>query len=423
MNRFQKAINSLFGKSEIQNSFYKAIYSFFNGYFYTLPQNKETYVKEGYQKNLDVYSIIKLIAGKAAGAKLKAYTTIRNEKVELIDTTNYLYRLLQRPNESERQQQFIEEALSWLLITGDLYIYKLPYLTGKDKGKVNRLYCLPSQYVQIIGGGWTDPIEGYKMIIGDQEVIFGKDEVIHIKYFNPNFGVSGEQLYGQSPLMAALSTVQSSNEGLNAKIKAFLNGGTHGLLSSADANNPMSVEQIAQLNDLIKSKLTGTDNTKGITATNGLVNYQQIGMSPADLEILKSIQFDAYQLSKIYGVDPILFSVEGSSYNNKAEAYKSLVNNVCVPLLNLFQDALNEAVNDMEYIIEYDISHFAELQDDIQTMVSSLKDAYWITPNEKRKYMNLPLIEDGLLDKFLIPSNLVPLDELDIDLDLNENDR
>jgi HK97 family phage portal protein len=406
---------------QVANKLNQAIYQFFSGYFYTLPDNKKTYLDEGYRKNLDVYSIIRLIAGKSADAHLKGVKyDAQGEEVEL-PKTDYLQRLLKKPNDKTRQQQFIEECLSWLLLTGDLYLYKVKTLTGANVGKVSQIWCLPSQYVQIIGGGQFDPISGYKMIIGDQEVKFDKSEVVHLKYFNPNFDISGSQLYGQSPLQAAALTIQSSNEGVNAKTRAFINGGMHGLLSSKDPNNVMTVEQISQLNDLIKARVTGTDNTKKITATNGMVEYTQIGMSPADLEILKSIQFDANALCKIFGIDPILFNTDSASYNNKKEAYKALVNNVVTPLLNLYIDALNEVVEDGERYIVYDISHFPELQADLKEQVDSLVNAYWITPNEKRKKMNMAKIEEDDMDKIYIPSNLVPIDEVSIDINLPNN--
>jgi phage portal protein BeeE len=152
-----------------------------------------------------------------------------------------------------------------------------------------------------------------------------------------------------------------------------------------------------------------------------MVEYTQIGMSPADLEILKSLEFDSQELCRVFGVDPILLSVEAASYNNKSEAYKSLVNNVVVPLLNLFQDCLNESINDAEIEIVYDISHFPELQEDLKQQVDALKGADWLTLNEKRSMMNKEPLKDALMDKIYISTSLVPLEEVNIDMSLNNN--
>lgn len=422
MNIFQriatKAIGFLTPSGDAVNKLNQAVYSFFSGFFYTLTTNKKTYVDEGYRKNLDVYSIVKLIASKSADAKFTGVKYEGNEQKDL-PPTDYINKILKRPNPTERQQQFVEEAITWLMLTGDIYIYKLRYISGPDKGKVNQLYLLPSQYVQIIGGGWLEPVKGYKLIIGDQEVEFTTDDVTHIKYFNPNWDISGSQLYGQSPLEAAINTIQSSNEATNAKIKAFLNGGVSGLLSSADPNMALSTEQIDHLNDKIREKNTGTNNAHRITATNGMVNYQQIGLSPADLEVLKSIQFDANQLCKVFGVDPILFDTNSSSYNNKKEAYKALVNNVVIPALNLLKDGLDDCFMEQDKGVAFSVAHFAEMQQDLGEMITSLEKAWWFTPNQKLEMMNREPSKDPLMNKVYIPSSYVPLDEVSVPMDVN----
>lgn len=423
MNRFQrfaiKALNYIGLQDNSTNLLNRAVYSFFNGQFWTLNQNKKTYVDEGYRGNISVYSIIKLVSSKVADARFKAVVYDSQGLEKDLPMNDPVNKILKRPNENDRQQQFIEALASWILITGDFYIYKLKYQTGADKGKVMRLYYLPAQYVEIIGGGWSEPIKEYKLIIGDQEIRFPKEDIVHVKYFNPNWDISGSQLYGQSPLEAALKTVQSSNEAVNSKIKAFINGGVAGLLSSEDPNMPMSVEQIDQLNDVIKGKITGTNNTKKISATSGLVKYQQIGLSPADLEVLKSIQFDANELCKVYGVDPILFDTNSASYNNKKEAYKSLVNNVVVPLLNLIKDGLDECFMDYGKGVSYSVAHFPEMQQDLGEMVTSLEKAWWFTPNQKLAMMNQEPSKDPLMDKVYIPTSLVPIDEVSVPIDAN----
>jgi HK97 family phage portal protein len=416
MNIFQKAINSIFGEN-VTNKLNKAIYQLFNGYFFTLARNKETYVKEGYQKNISVYSAVKLISGKAANAKFYAYT-YEGDKIKKLPETHYANKILKKPNEIQRQQQFVEAGVSWLQITGDIYIYKLKYVTGQDKGKINKAYYLPAQYVEIIGGGIAEPITSYRMTIGDQSVVFSKDEVIHLSYFNPNYGIDGQQLYGQSPLEAALNTVQSSNEATNAKIKSFLNGGVHGLLTSADKDQNISPEQMTQVQEMIHQKISGSNNSKGITATPVMLNYQQIGMSPADLEIIKSIQFDEEMILKAFGIDPILFSKDSASYNNKKEASKTLVYNVIVPILNLLCDFYSELFEDPNVYIGYDISHFEETQQDLKTQVEALEKAWWVTPNEKRMKMDMELSKDILMDKIYIPSSFVPIDEVSVPLDV-----
>ena len=84
------------------------------------------------------------------------------------------------------------------------------------------------------------------------------------------------------------------------KGKAFINGGAAGLLFSGDKDAMLDGEQISKINQQIDTKLTGADNYKRIVATNGIVDYKQIGMSPADLEIIKSIGADRDTLCRVF---------------------------------------------------------------------------------------------------------------------------
>ena len=84
-------------------------------------------------------------------------------------------------------------------------------------------------------------------------------------------------------------------------------------------------------------------------------------MSPADLEIIKSIGADRDTLCRVFGVDPILMATDSASYNNKEMAYKGLVTNTVVPILNMIRGMFNEVAlyyslrDGKEYYIDYDV--------------------------------------------------------------------
>jgi phage portal protein BeeE len=175
---------------------------------------------------------------------------------------------------------------------------------------------------------------------------------------------------------------------------------------------------------MIKQKIKGAENANNIVATNGIVEYKQIGLSPVDLAILDSLNYDRDTICRIFGVDPILFSTDSASYNNKEQASKKLVSDVMVHYLNLYRDFWNEiaaeySVNGKTYYIDYDLSALPEIQAEYVALISSLKEAYWVTPNEKRIATNFDSDENPNMDKYYFPSNLVALDELTALVDTN----
>lgn len=69
---------------------------------------------------------------------------------------------------------------------------------------------------------------GYQLYYG-QMWSFDTKEILHDKYFNPQWGVTGGQLYGQSPLRAAAKNLTRSNEAKTAAVASFQNGGPAGV--------------------------------------------------------------------------------------------------------------------------------------------------------------------------------------------------
>lgn len=450
MNRWERikaATSMLFaGATTWSNAFNRALYSFFTGLWFTLDDNKETYIREGYQRNADVYSVVSLISRKASLAPFRLYkvtdkkafneyqmhTKAQNHKeaqkyrkkaLELVED-HPLEKLLMRPNEAQGMQQFMESQYGFLLLTGDSYIYgQGPGDDSPNYGKYSELQTLPAQYVRIVGGGWQQPVLGYRMIIGNQQVAFEAKEVLHIKYFNPEYGIDGRQLYGQSPLRALLNTINASNSADKARTKAFQNGGTAGLISSKTEQLPMSPEQISDIQETINKKIKGPENSNNLIATNGIIDFKQIGMSPVDLQILESLAVDRERICNAYGVDPIIFSTDSATYNNKREAFRSLIMNVIVPLLNLYRDEFNRWLTTAydekgtDYYLDYDLSVYPELKDDIKTQADALNTMWWMTPNQRLEEQGKPKSSNPLMDEYYVPTSLQPLEGMTISED------
>jgi hypothetical protein len=99
---------TLFGIKPDKNKLYRALYE--NYYFegiVTLPMdNPDSYLRQGYAGNADVYSIIQKIDSMRKRAKLKLYKkleTEENEEIKDHPLVSYLYRV----NESMQTDDFI----------------------------------------------------------------------------------------------------------------------------------------------------------------------------------------------------------------------------------------------------------------------------------------------------------------------------
>jgi len=62
--------------------------------------------------------------------------------------------------------------------------------------------------------------------------------------------------------------------------------------------------------------------------------------------------------------------------------------------------------------IDFDLTVFPELQEDMKELSSILSQSWWITPNEKRVAMRYETMEDDVMNEIFIPAGYLPIDEL-----------
>jgi HK97 family phage portal protein len=254
---------------------------------------------------------------------------------------------------------------------------------------------------------------------------------LHDKYFNPAWNVTGNQLYGQSPLLAAARTLTRSNEAKTAAVSAFENGGPAGVLYfNDDRFDPNSGAQQAQALKKSVGEKSGSTNYNSIAVSGYKVDWKQIGLSPVELNIIESEKWDMKSLCNIYGVpSQLLNDADNKTYNNQLEGEKALTLRCAIPLLDGIAENLNRKLKtDWGYrgqniYIGYDIKVYQELEANKSEQVAWLDKAWWIAPAQKMEIMGVKVpdyIPQEEMEKLYIPSNLQAQDQF-MPLDLPQN--
>jgi HK97 family phage portal protein len=413
-------------------------------------QNAQAYVKDGYQSNDIVYSIIKLITDKAKLAPFHVYKVVdetaakrykslmkQPDKIENWNEVKQLHKkafelytgdqrlneLLKYPNGEDTWADLIEQWCGFKLITGNSFIYAKMIEGGLNEGKPFEIYALPAQYMAIVANiDVFPPVRvGYQLYYGKMWT-FDTKEILHDKYFNPYWTVTGNELYGQSPLMAAARTLTRSNEAKTASVSSFQNGGPAGVLfMNDDRYDPTSGTQQAQALKKAVSEKGGASNFNSIAVSGYKVDWKQIGLSPVELNIIESEKWDMKALCNIYGVpSQLLNDADNKTYNNQREGEKALTLRCAIPLLDAITDNLNRKLHgDWGYrgtniYVGYDIQVYQELEANKTEQVDWLDKAWWISPAQKMEIMgikNPDYIPVEELEKLYVPSNLQPLDQ------------
>ena len=406
-----------------------------------LGSSPESYVRDAYSYNPDVYSIVKMIA-RAASAVPWVLHEVTNQKsyqkyrrmpsemkrhnlagvitqkemaMEEVEDGHPLYELLQRPNPYMGMAEFFESVVGFKLITGNSYVHGVRIESGADKGKFGELWVMPAQLVEIIAS--NDPehvVRGYKLnwYKGVEAFEIPADEVMHMKYFNPNYQSAGEHLYGMSPLQAARRVVTRSNEAYTANAKMLKNMSPPGILMLDDDNVDFTPEQASQLERQWSQRI-GSEKAGKVMVSGAKLKWQALGLSPVDLNIIESQKMDLRDICNVYGISSELLNDPDNKTNaNKRESRMALYYETVIPELDLIRDELNRwlvpafETDGKKYHLDYDIASIPALQGDIEKQTAHLDKAWWITGNEKRMLQGYDTREE--LDAIFIPSNLVP---------------
>jgi len=416
------------------------------------PYYGEAYVTEGYMGNSDVYSIVTFLARKAGsipwyvykmkpgekaktslerykqlskglhnkGAFERALMERKNAYEENMVTGTPLAKLLERPNPQQAQDQFFQNLFGYRILSGEGNIYGND--GNIDNGKFVELNVLPTQFLEI----YPDPNDlygllGYKLMVA-QGINIPKGNVCHWKSWNPDFNdVTRSHLRGVSPLRSAWKLLRMSNNAADASAKMTQNGGAKGALVPEVVNNnvpQMTPEQASMIQRAINERINGTDNKGSIGVMQYPYNYLNFGLSSVDMELVKTLQMTLHQWCRVFGMPIVLFDTDTSSYNNYTNGMRDLITNTIAPLCAELRDELNAWLVPRfgeNVYIDYDISALPELQSDMEKMVAQLKQADWLTFDEKRTAMGYEE-KGGAYASSYVSGGMMPLEMSMMDL-------
>jgi HK97 family phage portal protein len=426
----------------IENLLNKIIYgNFINQYITWYDGSQDTFVKEGYQSNAMVFSIIRKICDKDKLADLQIlkpktgskrfkslkysgndltfaqYKTIKKKEMDFVNTSDPLVELMNKPNKKQNHSQFLNDISSWYRLLGEAFIYGVgPGESSRNKGKYTELYVLPANLVTIqYSGDFRDPILGYKLKIGEWNLTIPKEDVLHIKEFNPQWDLQGSQDRGQSRLLAGAKVLKTNNAGIQSKGKSNENMGAKGIVSP-NVNNPelfLDPIQRENLDQNVEKRVNGKENRDKVVTSGLPLQYTQIGFSPQAMELINGLGYDDEKLCGLWGVNPVLFKPD-ATHTNLREAQKSLVTDIVMPFLNEIELALSGWLNPKfgtNYVFDYDVSSYPELQPDVKMIMDAYGNSRTITKNELRVMLGWDELLLKGMDTVWVGQNEIPIEE------------
>ena len=401
------------------NQLYRALYSFLSsGSTLGYDSHMKDYVKNGYEENPDLFSIIIKLAGMFAGVPLKLYTHGKDGDKEasqkdidyLMNRTNYF-------------QTFDEFRRMWAVsyyLTGNAITYAPKYPAGYNKGRITKdgLLIMPTQNVQIVSGGWRKPIDKYILDI-DQSYKIETSDVWHERFAPTMQFEEGKNFMGQSPVKVARRIINAQNAGYEITENLYEYGHPPGIISKDDIGGDTPIEQEARFRAAYKKKYQGGDNKRNLTIpifTLGKLAFTKIGFDNLqELQVISMSEHGRRIFCNLLQVPSELFNdTQGTTYNNMNEASKAIYTHRIIPDINAFVSGFNQLIEPYgDFLIKPDYSEIEALQEDrakkIVWVSKSFNDGA-ITINQYRQYLGLPPEKGDIYDIHFIGVNKMPVE-------------
>lgn len=414
--------------------------------------NPKRYIEYAYNINPDVYSIIQQITNKFTSIPYciekiddkKEYSKYQR----LNNTTKYNYSFVQEvkalnlkqkaledveyemplknPNPEQTWKEFWALSNIFLQTTGNVYWYMLRPGEGARSGEPIGIYVLPSHLMEIVlkptySIGLDSPVDYYILREYNKYVQFKKEDVIHIKYPNPNYDENGAHLYGQSPLRAAYKNILATNYGLNLSVNTMKNGGAFGFLHAKDSQTPLTPEQAKAIKSRLTEMNTSTEELGRIAGISQSIGFTRISLTTDELKPFDYFKYNTKQLCNVLGWDDkLLNSDDGAKYDNMKVAEKRVVMGKTVPDIILFQEYFNTYFLPLfkgyeDTCIDFKVKELPEMQQDYKTMtewIVQLTNTGYLTRRKGLAILGMPTDEiDDLLDKRTVKDDIMTLED------------
>lgn len=379
-------------------------------------QDVNKYINQGYNANSTVYSIVSFQAKKfssvpwieyrvknaSKAAQYKALTQdrfanpelmmiLKSQAFEEVQRESEVMKLWNRPNGNQTGAEFREAAMGFKRLTGAGPIWAN---MGETRAKPYELYVLPTQFIQLYPDSSLMNIRAASYTITGELIPINIEDLLYWKYFNPNYSLTGEQLYGQAPLRAAMMLICADNQNVQSQEYLFRNLGVTGLFTPASADVAAAANEQA---DAIRQTLSDVQDRRGSNDLRSYVNlpmnYHSFGMDAKAMDMIAAHRLSKEDICNVFNHPPALVSLANATDNNFDASVKYLLTNTLYSDLCSLRDQVNHwlypkfGFKSGELFMDFDITVMPEMQDDMKSVADAIKDLDFITQDEKRQIM------------------------------------
>ena len=366
--------------------------------------------KELAMKIAAVYRCVDVVSKGVA--QLPLVIKRREEDYFVIDNNDIFgltYILQMRPNERLSAFEFKRNIMIQLMIgNGNAYVFPKWGTDGYDS------------MILLSPGSCTYDVYSNQYVISDPiNKIYGTydaNEIIHLKNLSLDGGYTGV-----STLTYAARTLAISANADSANVESFKSRGTlSGFVSGKGSTLGFGTIQDSQLQGVADNIEKQLASGKKIFNLPGEMSFNQISLSPADIQLLETKTFNVLDICRFFGVHPDkVFAMQTTNYKASEMSQVAFLTDTLQPVLTQIENELQIKLIPRELALEYKIDFDIEplLQTDLLTQADYINKTIQAgvkTVNQWRKKFGQTPVEGG--DKVLVSANLKALDSLNAEI-------
>lgn len=377
-----------------------------------------------YNNTAPVHTAVNLIASSVAS--LTCQVINKNDKT--VVENHPVLQLLGNPNSltEKTKTDLLRNITLWWYIEGDYYLSATGALTRPPL----ELFLLNPLFVHVDSGH-----HGHEMTIrynvghghhdhGSQiytntpetpDIFIEESELAELSFRSTfNSDLNGHHLTGKSLLQPTYPQMQMYQSGITHNNALLENGASpEGVLTLKGTENgqasELTEETYARLREELENRHKGTTKSGRQMILEAGLEWQQIALSPKDMDYLKALDAAKTDIFNNLGVPIELLMGKGTTFNNKREARQGFYEDTVLPFARDVMHFLTHFLlrrypnsENLEIVIDEDKIEALAIKREAKRL--SIESSPTRTINEKRKLQNLPPIEGG--DKIVTQSGV-----------------
>lgn len=285
------------------------------------PRNYQTFAREGYARSVVAHRCIEMCATAASGIPLHLYSK-RGKHLKELDEHPLLDRLA-NPGAGRTGQRVIHDLVAFQKLDGNAYLYANRL---KSNPEPQELWTLRPDRVSINPA--RTGVQSYVYNVNGYKQTFQAADVMHWDHFNPL-----DDHYGLSEVEVAFRIITQQNAGDDRNTALLQNAArpSGGLFAKEVLNDP----EFERLNNQIIDEYSGTHAAGVPLFFDGDMKWQPMGLTPMELDWLKSRVANNRDICIALGVPSMLLGdVEARTYANYETALLAFYTETILPMMD-----------------------------------------------------------------------------------------